>query len=239
MTGRTLMSLFLRRWYLVALGAMLTVAGMYFTLQQPGVYWTKLTVILLAPADEYFPNKIQDPHYALAPMAGVLVKEWNRGHEAALTAGGDTTLFGMGKTDEVQVRMPNQGSQWNPLFLSPNIDVQVTGSDPEVVEKKALAVSDDLARILDRQQNDLGVNAKLRIGSVHSPELPTVYYVSGSRSRALGAVGLFGAISTFVIVSWLDRMLASGWRRRARPGGSGQAGSAPVSRPQASKEVDA
>lgn len=217
MTARGLIAIFLRRWYIVAFGAILTVAGMYVTLHQPGVYWTKVTVILLAPAEEYFPNKIQDPHYALAPMAGVIVKEWNRDRKPTLTASGETTLFGEGKVDEVQVRMPNQGSQWRPLYLSPNIDVQVVGSDPATVQERAVQTGEELATILDREQDDLGVNAKLRITSVQSPEAPTVYYVAGSRPRALAALALFGALSTFALTYWIDRLLGRRRRRRSTP----------------------
>lgn len=219
MTARGLIAVFLRRWYVIALGAVLTVAGMYVTLHQPGVYWTQMTVVLLAPAEEYFPNKIQDPHYALAPMAGVIVKEWNKDHSPTLTASGDTTLFGEGKVDEVQVRMPNQGSQWRPLYLTPNIDVQVVGTDPVQVEEQAIKASAELAAILDEQQDQIGVSARLRISSVASPEVPTVYFITGSRPRALAATALAGALSTFALTYWLDRYLR-GRRSRLQPSGS-------------------
>ena len=207
MTARGLLELLLRRWYLIVVGAILTVMGMYVTLHQPGVYWTKLTLVLLAPAEEYYPNKIQDPHYALAPMAGVVVAEWNRDYRPRLSASGDTTLVGEGKREAVEVRMPNQGSQWRPLYLSPNIDVQVVGSNPDLVQSRATAVSNELATILQRQQDDIGVNADLRITAVRSPAEPTVYYVTGSRPRALASVGLIGALVSVVAVYWIDRFV--------------------------------
>ena len=212
MTARDLIAVFLRRWYLVAIGAILTLAAMYVTMHQPGVYWTQMTVVLLAPTEDYFPNKIQDPHYALAPMAGVIVKEWNQNYDPTLTASGDTTLYGEGKSDDVQVRMPNQGSQWKPLYLTPNIDVQVVGNNPELVENRAIQAGDELAAILDSQQDNLGINNRYRITSVASPEVPTVYYVTGSRPRALLATALVGALSTFFLTFWFDRFLT---RRRA------------------------
>lgn len=207
MTAGGLVLLLLRRWYLLAIGAVLTLGGMYMVLHQPGLYWTKATVVLLAPTEAYYPNKIQDPHYVLAPMAGVVVAEWNQQHRPTLTAGGDTTLFGEGKRNTVEVRMPNQGSQWRPLFLSPNIDVQVVGDDPELVEAQAIEVGNELMSILQRRQEDLRVDRKLWITSITSPEAPTVYYITGSRPRALAALGLVGALVTVIAIYWVDRVL--------------------------------
>ena len=214
MTARELLLVLLRRWYLLAIGAVLTLGAMYGVLHLTGVYWTKMTVVLLAPAEDFSPNKIEDPRYALAPMAGVVAAEWNRENRPTLTASGDTTLFGEGKRDTVEVRMPNQGSQWRPLFLTPNIDVQVVGSDPESVEARATEVGEELASILEQQQKDLGVDPRLWITSVPSPAEPTVYYVTGSRVRALGAVGLAGALVSVIGIYWIDRDLSRRSRRR-------------------------
>lgn len=214
MTARGLLLVLLRRWYLLAIGAVLTLGAMYGVLHLTGVYWTKMTVVLLAPAEDFYPNKIEDPRYPLAPMAGVVVAEWNRENRPTLTASGDTTLFGEGKSDTVEVRMPNQGSQWRPLFLTPNIDVQVVGSDPERVEERAIEVGEELASILEQQQEDLGVDPRLWITSVSSPAEPTVYYITGSRARALGALGLTGALVTVVGIYWIDRGLSRRSRRR-------------------------
>lgn len=212
MTARELVLLLLRRWYLVAFGAAFTVGAMYVTAHQQGVYWTKLTLVLLAPAEQRFPNKMQDPHYSLAPLAGAVVAEWNQDHAPLLTASDNTTLFGEGKRDAEQVRMPNQGSQWKPLYLSPNIDIQVVGGDAERVGQRAIEISDELTDLLAELQEGIGVNPKLRVTSVRSPETPTIYYVAGSRPRALAAVGLLGALTTFVAVYWFERLLT---RRRS------------------------
>ncbi len=206
----------LRRWYLLAIGAVLTLGAMYAVVHLPAVYWTKMTVVLLAPTEEFYPNKIEDPHYALAPIAGVVAAEWNRENRPMLTASPDTTLFGEGKRNTVEVRMPNQGSQWRPLYLTPNIDVQVVGSDPTLVEARAIEVSDELAQILEQRQKDLGVDPRLWITSVPSPAEPTVVKVAGSRARSLGALGLTGAIVSVIGIYWIDRALSRRSRRRDR-----------------------
>ena len=225
MTARGLFTVLLRRWYLLATGAVLTLGTMYGVLHLPGVYWTQVTVVLLAPTEDFYPNKIEDPHYALSPIAGVVVAEWNRDNRPTLTASPDTTLFGEGKRNTVEVRMPNQGSQWRPLYLTPNIDVQVVGSDPELVETRAIEVADELAEILEQEQKNLGVDPRLWITSVSSPAEPTVHDVTGSRTRSLGALGLTGALVSVISIYWIDRGLSRRSRRRdaaAADRGSGE-----------------
>jgi hypothetical protein len=79
MTARELFRLLLRRWYLMLLGAAMSVGALYVATHQPGVYWTQFNGA--AGADRrYYPNNLADPHYALAPMAGVLATDWNQDH---------------------------------------------------------------------------------------------------------------------------------------------------------------
>src|SRR6186713_778862 len=108
MTARELLRLVIRRWYLMLVGAVLTVAALYVATHRPGVYWTQFNVVVLAPVYEYYPNNLADPHYALGPTAGVLVTDWNGEHRPLLTASSDTTLFGEGKRQGIEIRMPNE-----------------------------------------------------------------------------------------------------------------------------------
>ena len=214
MTSRELLSLILRRWYLVLLGAVLCFAALHLTVQRPGVYWTSFQVIVLAPTYEEYPNQLEDPHFALAPMAGVLVSDWNGSERGLLTASGDTTLFGEGLRQGVRVRMPNQGSQWRPLYTSPIIDVQVVDRDPRVVEESAHRVYTELTALLQRRQDGLGIRPSIRMATLMSPAAPNIEYVAGSRTRAVGAAGIAGVALTGLAIYWIERLVV--WRRLAR-----------------------
>lgn len=212
MTSRGLAAVLLRRWYLVLLGAVLTVAGTYATTHRPGVYWTGYEVVLLAPSERYYVNKLEDPHYELAPLAGVFVRQWNESHPGLLTASAETRLYGEGERSAVQVRMSNQGSQWKPLYPSPAIDVQVVDTSPELVAERSAETLAQIEDLLRTTQDAAGVSAAWRIVPLQSPSAPDVSYHGGSRVRAAGASGVLGVSITFAGVWWLDRRL-----RRRQP----------------------
>jgi hypothetical protein len=219
MTSRELFSVVLRRWYFMLLGAMISMAACYVTMHRPGVYWTHFYVVILAPTHEYYVNNLEDPHDRLAPMAGLVATDWNGAHHPLLVGSGDTTLYGEGQRRGVQVRMPNQGSQWRPLYFTPNIDVQIVDSDPEAVAREVRRVSSELDGLLQKRQDALQVQPRQRMSTMISPASPTVEYVAGSRSRAALATGLAGAAMTTITVYWIDRGLTSrSARRRARKG---------------------
>jgi hypothetical protein len=217
MTARQLLRLVIRRWYLMLIGAAITLAAIYFTTHRPGVYWTQYKVVVLAPVYEYYPNNLADPHYALAPMAGVLVTDWNGENRPLLTASGDTTLFGEGGRRGMEIRVPNEGTQWRPLYYAPNIDVQIVDNDPEKVAREAYRVGGELNGLLARRQDALKVRSSVRMSTIMSPADPTVSYMTGSRPRAALATGLAGAISTTIAVYWIEQLVISRRaRRRAR-----------------------
>ncbi len=213
MTSRELLALMLRRWYLVLAGTAITLAFAATTTNPQGVYWAQSNVVLLAPTFEEFPNKLEDPPYALTPLAGVVVAEYNGTNPPLLTSSSDTTIFGMGDRSGVMVRMPNHGTQWQTVYSSPNIDVQVADSSPEQVAIQVQQVTTELKDILSRVQESIGVPPSSRVTMIASPTDPTIVHISGSRIRALGAIGLLGLILTIGSVYWLERWIV---RRRMK-----------------------
>ena len=208
MTTLRLLALMLRRWYLVLAGAAITVAFMAATTNPPGVYWAQFNIVLLAPTFEEFPNKLEDPPYALTPLAGVIVAEYNGTNPPLLTASSDTTIFGMGESEGVMVRMPNRGTQWQTVYTSPDIDVQVAGSSPKQVAVQMQQVTSELREILSRVQESIGVPPSASATLTASSADPTIVHVSGSRTRALGVICLLGVILTILSIYWLDRLIS-------------------------------
>ena len=217
MTSLDLLSLVLRRWYLVLLGAAITVGALYHVTNRPGVYWTQVEVVVLGPVDKYYPNNLEDPDDALIPMAALLVADWNGIERPLLMASRETTLFGEGQRRGIQVRVPNQGSQWVPLYLAPTIDVQVVDSNPKTVAREAHRVSAELNEMLKRRQDAIGVEPKFRMTTMMSPTNPIIKHVSGSTTRSALATGLVGATLTTIAVYWTDRWLIWKRSRRGRP----------------------
>ena len=221
MTSRAFLGLMLRRWYLLLLGAAITLAVAATTTDRGSVYWTEFHVVLLSPTNEDFPNELEDPPYSLAPLGGVIVAEYNGTNPSLLTSSSDTTNYGMGERTGVMVRMPNQGNQWFPTYSSPNIDVQVVDRSPERVLQQSQQVKRDLEGILERLQRSVRVAPGARVSMISSPAEPAIVHVAGSRMRALGALGIVGASLTAVSIYWLERLLIR--RRKSSPAGASAA----------------
>jgi hypothetical protein len=230
MTSRGMIALLARRWYLLLLGAALTMAGTYVTIQRPGVYWTGYNVVVLAPTEKYYDNQLVDAHHDMARVAGVFVREYNGTHPGLLTASSDTRLYGEGERSAVQVRMANQGSQWKPLYPVPVIDVEVVDSSPELVASRAQATLQQVDAIVRRYQDQAGVAPGWRIVALTSPTDPGISYHNGSRARAAAASGVLGVSLTLVGIWSVDQLLAR--RRRRTP-------AAPTAEPapEAAREV--
>jgi hypothetical protein len=212
MTARDLLAAALRRWYVVVLGAALTVGAFAVVQRQAPVYFTQYNIVIVGPSGDEHSNVLEHPRYGLQPLVGVVSTDLNDGHPPLLTGDVDATMVGMGEREGVQVRVPNLGTQWRPLFSANYLDVQVAAATPEGVQTLAQETSARVADLLERRQDELGVPTNLRALAVPSSEDPIVYPVAGSRSRALGATGLTGIALTAALVFWLER-----WRPRRHP----------------------
>jgi Glycosyltransferase like family len=214
MTSRELLRLLLKRWYFVLLGATVTLAVLWPVTHRAGVYWTQLSVHLFPPTEENFPNKLENPQYSLAALAGVLVTELNGRERPLMMASDLTTLYGEGQTRGVSVRLPNRGNQWRPMYPTATIDVQVVDSNPEAVAREAQRITADLDELLATRQESLGVVPTMRVSMIALPADASVYYIPpGSRMRAAAATAVIGMIMTGVAVYWLERFST---RRRGR-----------------------
>lgn len=213
MTARDFLAAALRRWYVVVLGAALTLGAFTVVQRQAPVFFTQYNIVVVGPSGtEEDNNVLENPRYGLQPLVGVISTDLNEGHPPLLTGDVDATMVGMGAREGVQVRVPNLGTQWRPLFSANYLDVQVAARTPEDVEVLAAQTSARVADLLEQRQDELGVPANLRARAVPSSEDPIVYPMAGSRSRALGATGLTGIALTAALVFWLER-----WRPRRRP----------------------
>ena len=207
MTVRDLVGVLLRRWYLMLLGAGLSFAALFVSVQQPPIFWTQFEVVVLPPVESVSPNSLQDASYGITPMAGLIVAELNGGEQPRQFGSSSTTLYGEGERQGHRVRLRNIGTQWQPVYDAPVIDVQVVDADAATVLATAERLTEELDDILTGRQSELGVRPESRMTLEASPADPVVYQVGGSRSRAALAIALLGAASTSILVVLLDRWL--------------------------------
>lgn len=216
MTSRELLWLLLRRWYLVIVGMAITLVVLWPATHRPGVYWAQVNVLLLPPTYEYFPNKLEDPQYSLAALAGLIVSDFNGSDRPNLVASADTTLYGEGVRSGAQVRIPNLGSQWNLQYTSPTIDVQVVSNAPDTTIQEIEGITNELQHLLEERQDQLQIAPSMRATALVAPSVPSVYYIAGSKTRALGAGAVVGFAMTTAGIYWFERLIGSTRSRSKR-----------------------
>lgn len=210
-----LLRLALRRWYVVILVAATTVAALALTMRQEPVFYTRFELVLLGPRPTETPNKLSDPAFRLAPLAGVLVHDVNGDSDDAGMASTDTTLYGEGVRRGARVRAPSTGTQWQPIYDQPNIIVDAVAEDPATVLRDAERLVREVRESLDRRQDALGVPAATRVRLLESPADPVVVQVGGSPMRAAAALLAVG-ISVAVLLVHRTEMIVERRRRRRR-----------------------
>ena len=96
MTKGDLVGSCLRRWYVVVLGLVLTVAAAVLVGLAPGVYWARTQVLLLGPPSESRPNKLDSNSAGLIATAGLIEHEMNIGRHPIPATSVDVTLLDQG-----------------------------------------------------------------------------------------------------------------------------------------------
>lgn len=233
MTTTELLRILLRRWYLVLVGAVLSLGLLYTATHQQAVYWTQYNLLLLQPVGADHTNYLSNPKHALYPLAGVVVRDFNAGSNQPLLASPDTTLVGQGMRSGVQVRLPNQGSQWQPTFQANYLDVQVVDASPEAVLAQTEAVRVKVSQLLKARQEPANVVPGMQVTGIANTDDPVIYQVGGNRMRAAAAVAIAGAATTLFGVVLFDRWWLLRRRRRpaARPSSSEASSEVPTTTP--------
>jgi hypothetical protein len=209
---------FARRWYIVALGVVLTSATVAYVSVSPGVYWARSQVVLLGPPVPARPNKLNSGSGSLIATAGLIEREVNFGRTRMPATSNDVALVDLGVYDGEQVRLPNNGGQWASNFDEPVLDVQASGPSAAIVRRRIDSLIAEISTILERRQDDAGVTRANKITLAISPQQVQVNYATGDRRRAASVLVLLGMSLTTAAVLVLE---ARRDRGRTRQGAAG------------------
>jgi hypothetical protein len=202
-----------RRWYVVAVGLALLAGTLHVVATRPGVYWTQVDVVVLAPKSARYPNVIEQTSASLIAMAGLVEREVNEGAHAPATASASVTLAGEGVRDGSSVTMPNSGGQWAADFSRPVIDVQVVGPSEATVRRRLAVLVGRIERTLAARQAADHVPPVSRITASSSPTSAAVMHLEGSTKKALAATLLLGGALVAAAAVGADLLLTNRTRR--------------------------
>ncbi|CAN5117892.1 hypothetical protein BH09ACT2_BH09ACT2_09200 [soil metagenome] len=204
-----------RRWYVLAVFVLLTLVGASAAVKANPVYWARVDIVLLAPPSGDNPNSLRTTTESLVDFAGIIEREINGNHVAPRFSASSATLYGAGVRDGYKVALQNDGGQWSNSFRQPVLDVEAVASSPEGVKSKLIDVVSRIDSLVESRQAAAAVPPTELITTLSSPSPASIVRIGGSRLRAVGAVGLLGAVSGIALTLFLDRTLVSRKARRS------------------------
>ena len=207
-----------KRWYIMALGLGLVSIVAVAIVMSPGVYFARTQVVFLGPPVPARPNKLDSSSEGLISTAGLIEREMNATRNRIPATGADVTLVDQGVYDGEQIKLPNNGGQWATNFNEPVLDVQATGPNAAVVERRMDEMVSEISTILDRRQNEANVAEPNRITITLSPAETQVRYMRGDRKRAVAVAVVLGGCMTISAAVLLDRTLGRRRRMSDKPG---------------------
>jgi hypothetical protein len=197
---------------IVAIGAVLTLFGLWYTHSRPGVYQVRIGMIL-APANPAIgANPLLGREYSIIATAGVLVSVAGQHSEARTSS--SVTLAGKGVKDGYSVDLPNKGGQFAFDYDRPIIDIQAVGMSEQAARSNLDEAMSEVTTALAELQDAEAVPAAGRLTLHPSPAEVEVGYSRGRPTRSMVAVLVLGMALTLTAVIVVDDR----WVRR-RPAG--------------------
>lgn len=201
MTASTFLGILLNRWYIVALGMALGLAGLGAMRSSEPVFWTEADVTFLAPEREPAYWISGGSAMTLTEFADMVKRRVNQDApsvDLTLTRG---TLYGAGVHQGFSVTLPANGGQWNKTFSQPVLKVQVVDTSAERVNQVLADVLDRITDASVQLQNEASVKADL-ISTQTTPSQAEVIFGGGTPvTRMKGSVvwaGLSLALTSVV-----------------------------------------
>ena len=205
MTLWDLIRVMLRYWPIVLVGAVCTAACGLLAISDKGVYFTRTNIAFQAPSSVLNPNAFRTQSEDVIDTAGLIAKRVSGPGKVTKFASTDVTLVGLGVRDGWALRLPDTGGQWATNFATQSLILDVVGPSPEAVHRQQDEIIQRVQNELIQMQRDAGVRPVNYITAVPAPASTVIYYVNGSRSRALAITAVLGIALTVTIVLAVDR----------------------------------
>lgn len=203
MSARELVVVVRRRWYVLAMVLLCTVVSAYVVHKRQISYEACDVLFVTAPPTHLNPNIYTNEAGSLDTMTGLVTR-------ALMSSATQQQVRSAGVVGTYDAEMTNTGSNENPLFGEPSLQICSTATAPDMALRTTGAATRQYQAILRERQLEQNVPSKLLIGVsiVASPFAQPLY---GRPSQALLGVGLIGLIAGFAVTLWSDPVLA---RRR-------------------------
>lgn len=200
-----LTAVLLRQWKIVLIGAVVTAAAGLFAIHDDGVYFTRTSIVFLAPSSTLYPNALRTQSEDVIDTAGVVAKRVTGPDRETKYASPEVTLLGLGVRDGWSLRLPDTGGQWATNFATQTLVLDVVGPSRAVVEERQTTLILRVQQELAQFQRDAGVSPVNDITALPAPESTVIYHAQGNRPRALAMTALLGVGATVAVALTVQR----------------------------------
>ncbi|GAA2236000.1 hypothetical protein GCM10010430_16010 [Kitasatospora cystarginea] len=196
----------LRRWYVLALAAVLTLAGAVVVAKPPVVYRSAAVVRIKPPETPQDPSGMTDFRPSLAIIGAAVVT-------VLKSPSGTGELRQAGVSGDFDLAPRNTGTTKTEAYVVPTVEISVKGADPKRADLEVDVIVQYFGTELRRLQDGKNIPEQRYITSdqlVPATALP----VLGVKSRGLVGVAALGMLGGVACTLWTDEYLRSRARRR-------------------------
>jgi hypothetical protein len=186
-------------WPLTIVGLLATGVFISWSSHPTQVYFSQTDMLFLRPISLRDSNSLTTASDSIIATAGVIQREIDRGQADARTSSAKVTLVDQGIYHGSRVEVPNDGGQWEHWYNRPVLNLQVSGKDPIEVQRRSVAVQQQIVELLNDRQIKAGVPPQNFIRVHPVPASPSVYLISGRPTRAIVASSVLGLSITIAL----------------------------------------
>ncbi|MDH6123739.1 hypothetical protein [Kitasatospora sp. GP82] len=209
MSFRGVVRALLRRWYVLVLAAVVTLAGAVVVAKPEAVYRSAAVVRVKPPETRQDPTGMTDFRPSLAVIGAAVVTVMK-------SPSGTAELRRAGVGGDFDLAPRNTGTTKTEAYVVPTVEISVKGGDPKEADREVGVIVQHFGTELRKLQDGLNVPKQRYITSDQLVP-PTALPVLGVRSRGLVGVAALGVLGGVAGALWTDEYLRSrASRRRGR-----------------------
>lgn len=208
MTAREFVARLRRRWYVLVIFAFCTMGAVWAVHQRPISYLACDDLFVTAPTTKVNPNVYTNEAGSLDTMTGLVTR-------AVMSQAAQDRVRSKGLTAGYDAEMTNTGSNENPLYGEPSLQICSTSTDPVMAIRTMNGATRQFQMILYQRQAAQHVTSGLlmRVEVVASP---AAVPIDGRPSQAYLGVAIMGLVSGVAVALWTDPLLERLRRRKTR-----------------------
>ncbi|WCD92913.1 hypothetical protein [Microbacterium sp. nov. GSS16] len=204
MIMRDMQGMLRRRWIIVALIAVATIAASWQLLSSSGVYTTRTTIAFTLPTGAAL-DEGGSAEPGIITFAATVASEADQNITRVRYSDADARPYGIGVREGVFVGVPDVGGQWSVSYRLAEVAIDIVGTTREWVREQQELTIDRVFAAADAQQKAIGIDVDARVQYEVEPLSMDIEHVApspGMQLLALIALGAAGAILSGLVLTW-------------------------------------